>query len=457
MSKIISLQTKLVKTSLISSIIAGMIALFLFILISIYQAMQVQDEIMDEIADMLLISDLTSNAGQQVDELSEQFDIQYQLLHDKLVLTQSEDFHSTISKQQIFLDLDHHYGFIWENNQLLRSYLITDTPSNTQVLVVQPLAERFKELFHSVFAYSLILLTLWLLQWLMLYILMKRQFKVVHQLSADIAQKHADDLNPIDSKASELKELQPIILQLNQLLQRLDQSLTAEQRFTSDASHELRSPLSAIQMRLQLLQRKHPNLADEFNIIQTDVNRGTQVLENLLLLARLDPEQADHLPKTKFQLDILLQELQQNLRLFANAKRVNFIQNIDFESKKYELEANQDLIFICIRNLLDNAIRYSPENRNIQIQLTHHNIGQLSQNTKNQIRLSIENEGEILNQETINRLGERFYRVLGTKTQGSGLGISISKKIIDLHDGSLEFYALPNGGLRVICYLPIAS
>ena len=121
------------------------------------------------------------------------------------------------------------------------------------------------------------------------------------------------------------------------------------------------------------------------------------------------------------------------------------------------MEANQDLIFICIRNLLDNAIRYSPENRNIQIQLTHHNIGQLSQNTKNQIRLSIENEGEILNQETINRLGERFYRVLGTKTQGSGLGISISKKIIDLHDGSLEFYALPNGGLRVICYLPIAS
>ena len=73
--KVVSLQTKLVKTSLLSSIVAGCIALLLFVLISIYQTMQVQDEIMDEISDMLLIADLSKTSGHQIDELSDQFDI----------------------------------------------------------------------------------------------------------------------------------------------------------------------------------------------------------------------------------------------------------------------------------------------------------------------------------------------------------------------------------------------
>ncbi len=76
------------------------------------------------------------------------------------------------------------------------------------------------------------------------------------------------------------------------LLGRVEQSLIAEQRFTADASHELRSPLSAIQLRLQVLKRKYqqqPELAQDLEQIQRDVSRGTQVLENLLLLARLDP------------------------------------------------------------------------------------------------------------------------------------------------------------------------
>jgi two-component system sensor histidine kinase QseC len=76
-----------------SSIVAGCMALLLFVVISIYQTMQVQDEIMDEISDMLLISDLTKTSGQQIDELSDQFDIEYRLSNHQQVLTQSENFH----------------------------------------------------------------------------------------------------------------------------------------------------------------------------------------------------------------------------------------------------------------------------------------------------------------------------------------------------------------------------
>lgn len=90
--KVVSLQSRLIKTSLISSVIAASVALLLFVVISVYQTMQMQDEIMDEISDMLLIADLTSTSGQQIDELSDQFDIQYRLSYQQQILTQSEIF-----------------------------------------------------------------------------------------------------------------------------------------------------------------------------------------------------------------------------------------------------------------------------------------------------------------------------------------------------------------------------
>ena len=92
MSQAVSLQSKLIKTSLLSSMLAGVVALLLFMVISLYQTMQVQDQLMDEIADMLLISDVTVSSGQQVDELSDEFDIQYQLKDQQQVLTQSKNF-----------------------------------------------------------------------------------------------------------------------------------------------------------------------------------------------------------------------------------------------------------------------------------------------------------------------------------------------------------------------------
>ncbi|WP_109440332.1 sensor histidine kinase [Acinetobacter haemolyticus] len=436
--KVVSLQTKLIKTSMMSSIVVGCLALLLFVIVSSYQTMQMQDEIMDEISDMLLISDLTTTSGQQIDELSDQFDIQYRLSNQQYVLTQSEEFQLDQHYYKFAITRDD-YGFIWQDQQLWRSYTARDTQSNMQVLVIQPLDERFKALWHSVVGYTLILLLVWAVQWLILYLLIKRQFKMIHQLSAQISAKNADDLRPIQSGEIELKELQPMLNQLNQLLQRLDQSLQAEQRFTADASHELRSPLSAIQMRLQLLHRKYPERAADFIHIQQDVSRGIQTLENLLLLARLDPEHADNLPKTHFSLNELIMEVMQTQALFANEKSIQFHPQLSV-TEGSEVFANRQLMFSCIRNIVDNAIRYTPKQGNVYIQLDQ---------SHNSVELIIENEGEMINEEVLARLGERFYRALGTKTQGSGLGLSICKKIIELHYGRIEFFQSKYGGLKV--------
>ncbi|ENW79693.1 hypothetical protein F909_02796 [Acinetobacter sp. ANC 3929] len=436
--KVVSLQTKLVKTSLISSIVAGCVALLLFAVISVYQTMQVQDEIMDEISDMLLITDLTTTSGQQIDELSEQFDIQYRLSNQRQTLTQSEDFHLDPQYYTLINATQGDFGLIWQKGQLWRSYAGEGEHAPMQVLILQPLGERFKDLLNSFAGYALILILVWLMQWIMLHFLIKRQFKVIHQLSTEISAKNADDLSPIQTGEVELKELQPMLGQLNRLLNRLDHALLAEQRFTADASHELRSPLSAIQMRLQLLQRKYPERAVDFSQMQQDVSRGIQTLENLLLLARLDPEHSDNLPKTKFALQLVVDEAAQALGLFAHEKAIQLQQTSSLPDST--ILANQQLIFTCIRNILDNAIRYTPENGTVYIALNQRS---------HERELSIENDGNGLNTEILERLGERFYRVLGTKTQGSGLGLSICKKIIELHHGEIRFAQSEHGGLQV--------
>ena len=440
--QVVSLQSKLIKTSMLSSVVASLAAFILLIAHSAYQTMQVQDEIMDEIADMLMISDLSSSSGSQIDELSDEFDIQYQLSNQNMLLTQSTQFDLHTQNPRIFAQQDA-YSFIWSGDRLLRSYQVFDHETKLNVHVIQSRSIRFKDLKHSFLSYLLILLGLWSVQWLISHFLIQKQFKPIQQLSKDIAEKSANDLSLIDQPRPELKELQPMVNQLNQMLTRLDQALVAEQRFTADASHELRSPLSAIQLRLQLLQRQYaeiPELKAQLQLIQNDVNRGTQVLENLLLLARLDPMNEAQLPRTWVSVEILTQDILKALEPLINEKQIQI--HIDREAS--DIYANAELIFICIRNLIDNAIRYTPALGHIYIRFGHLN---------NQIFYEIENDGQGISQEVLDRLGERFYRALGTQTQGSGLGLSICKKIIALHQGQIEFLSSEYGGLNVSVYL----
>lgn len=443
MPKTVSLQTKLIKTSLFSSILTGLLALLLFVLISLYQTMQVQDQIMDEIADMLLISDITTHSGQQVDELSDEFDIQYQLKDQQHILTESKEFPLEQQNSKLQTQASNGYRYIWQDRQLWRMYSAEDAELNMSVTMLQPVGERFKELAQNVMGYSLVLILLWFMQWMILHFAVKRQFKVIQQLSKNIAEKNADDLAPIQQQVPELKELQPMVLQLNQLLQRLKQSLLAEQRFTADASHELRSPLSAIQMRLQVLKRKYPDLNQDLASIQNDVSRGTQVLENLLLLARLDPTNTNQLPKIDVNLQAMVSDVIQALQPFALEKNIQITTHI---ADDLSILANEKLIFTCMRNLVDNAIRYAGQGGHVFI-----DVQQRQQN----VVMTIADDGQALTEEILQRLGERFYRALGTKTQGSGLGLSICQKIMQLHAGEIHFSKSGYGGLQVMLQLPL--
>jgi two-component system, OmpR family, sensor histidine kinase QseC len=429
MNTAISLQDRLLKSSILSSIIAGLLALIVFLALSIYHTMQIHDEIMDEVADMLVTSDLSRHTGEHIDEITEEFAIEYALKTNDLVLVTSPHF-----------KLDHvqstkGYALRWESGQLWRSYVLNE--NRMQAQVYQPLWLRVQDLIAPLLWFIGTLALLWLIQWLLVRIAIQRQFRSLELLSQHIAQKNAQDLTPILSPQTEFLELQPILNQLNQLLGRLDQSLHAEQRFTADASHELRSPLSAIQMRLQVLKRKYQDqaqLRQDLQPIQNDVARSTQVLENLLLLARLDPSQAQHLPKTRCDLQQICLEVLEALLPFIEEKQID----LDVQLSEFYLEANRELLFTCIRNLLDNAVRYSPVAGAIKI---HIDVEQKS--------ICICNTGEQISAEVMAHLGERFYRALGNQSTGSGLGISICQKIVALHAARLTFEAQAQGGLKV--------
>lgn len=440
-----SLQSQLVKTTMWSSVVVGLVALSLLTIFSVYHNMSVQDEIMDEISDTLLVSDLSKHSMKQFDQLSDEFDIQYELLSSGQLLTHSHSYQHELFEQG---KLSEGFSYFWFDGQLWRSLAAQQEDSQLEVEVFQPMSTRIEEVLKALAGYSGLMVLFWLLQWVIVSWRTEQQLAALNLLSIRIAQKTASNLEPIQDP-DVITEIQPVIDALNQLLARLQRALVAEQRFTADASHELRSPLSAIQMRLQVLQRKYqhvPELHQDFERIQEDVSRSTKVLENLLLLARLEPNEAEQpqLPKTVIDLNYLLARVIETVTLDANAKQMLIETNtLSTETKTF---ANEELLFIAFRNLFDNAIRYSPNLGSIHVELSQ---------DEQQIKVAIEDTGNGVDDEVLQRLGQRFFRVLGTQQQGSGLGISITRKIIELHNGELHFMHAEQGGLRVEVNLPL--
>lgn len=147
-----SLQRQLIRSILRSSMMAGVIAFILLIAHSIYQSMQMHDDLMDEVSDMLLISDLSRVSGQQLDELSDEFDLQYEMRLGTQLLTHSTDYQPIL------------FQGAWQQHQLWRCYVQQDRKRHLTVVVVQPVFERFEDFFQTIALYAAVLVFLWTAQ-----------------------------------------------------------------------------------------------------------------------------------------------------------------------------------------------------------------------------------------------------------------------------------------------------
>ncbi len=262
-------------------------------------------------------------------------------------------------------------------------------------------------------------------------------------LSQVLGQRRPQALEPVEL-ADMPTEMRPLVQAINGLFQRVGQMLAFERRFTADAAHELRTPIAGIRAQAQVALGAADDAAQREHALQATLagcDRATRLVEQLLTLARL--EAAPGATELTFDLTALARRITADLAPAALANRQ--IVALDGPAP-CTVSGDEMLIGVLARNLIDNAIRYSPAGARIQVQ-----VGRQS----GQPFLCVQDSGPGMTEPEMTRLGERFFRVLGHDKPGSGLGWSIVKRIADVFAIALQVSrSQALGGLAVTARWP---
>lgn len=270
--------------------------------------------------------------------------------------------------------------------------------------------------------------------------------KPLKTLAMQLSNKEVDDLSPVALQDSP-QELTQLVTTINALLSRLNGAFLREQRFSADAAHELRTPISTLKVQIHNLQ-KHTEYDDvELQPLATGIDRMAYVIEQILSLYRYSPEQS-LVKKADVDLCAIVQRViaEKYDEIAAKNQQISLR-----DESSCMLHANTFALETLIQNLIVNASKYTPERGEIQITITV-----LSQ----KIEMTVEDSGPGIAETEYERVFERFYRVDGDQhdsgTLGCGLGLAIAKHIVELHYGQIELErSSPLGGLKVIVRLPI--
>ncbi len=247
----------------------------------------------------------------------------------------------------------------------------------------------------------------------------------LERTARSVARRSPTSLEPISTKGLP-SELSGLVDSINRLMERLKESLQAQQRFASDAAHELRTPLTALKLQTQMLQRaKTPEKRDQYlGKINEGINRATRLVQQLLTLARLDPDASDK-PVSTIPLGQLVESIAEDMTPIAAQKSITITTNAHAVST----EGMEDAVRLMITNLTDNAVRYTPEGGRIE-------LSSLDEDGRAVVLIS--DNGPGIPPEERQRVFDRFYRALGTKTSGTGLGLAIVMRIVSIHHGRIS-------------------
>jgi len=240
------------------------------------------------------------------------------------------------------------------------------------------------------------------------------------------------------------RELQPLVQTLNGLLERIDRMVQIERRFTADAAHELRTPIAAIRMQAQVALGAGDDVAGRNHALQTTLagcDRASHLVDQLLTLARL--EAASAAPALPVDLGALARRVAAELVYVALGRQQEITVLVDADCP---VAANEALLGVLVRNLVDNALRYSPDGARVDVMVHRHANGAV---------LQVQDSGPGMAQDAIAHLGERFFRVLGNDQTGSGLGWSIVRRLLDVFGAEAQIGRSQElGGLLVRVYWP---
>ena len=269
-----------------------------------------------------------------------------------------------------------------------------------------------------------------------------RGLSPLQTLRSVLAERDAQDLRPVHVKNLP-KDLQPLVSTINQLFTRIEATLEREKRFTNDAAHELRTPLTAIKTHIQVAQMSPAQGADyALQQAETAVDRMQRTLEQLLLLARVQSAQ---------DFDLLEHSSAQNMARYALADLIAVPGNerIEVQSELAEdifIAVPESLAVAALRNLLDNALRYSPVGSTVELLLAVE---------QQRLFVRVRDSGHGLSAAHIEQAKQRFWSTANAE-RGSGLGLAIVEAVCERYGGQLLLQAAPHGGLDAILYLPLS-
>ena len=243
-------------------------------------------------------------------------------------------------------------------------------------------------------------------------------------------------------------EVQPLVGALNDLLGRLGAALERERGFLADAAHELRTPLTALHLQMGTLARaaNEAERADAMEKLSAGVQRAIRLVEQLLSLARQEPR-ADVIRK-RVRFDDLAREVVAEMVPLADARKIDLGISA---SEPVEVIGDPDALRTLVRNLVDNAVRYTPIGGTVDLTV----LESVEGGSKHGTVLRVVDTGPGIPPDERLRVFDRFYRPPGTSPPGSGLGMAIVKSIADVHGAGVTLESGPHGvGLAVTVSFP---
>lgn len=325
------------------------------------------------------------------------------------------------------------------NREPWRAYYLQSADGRWLVAAGQSLHER-DELVYGLIGSQLLP---WLVMLPILLLAMgwavREALAPMRALTDELARRGADELQALPARSAP-EELRPLLEAMNGLFDRITTTLARERRFTADAAHELRTPLAVLSAQWDRLHgaREDTERAQAMRALRAGIDRMARLVDQLLRLSRL--EAAQGLPQTS-ELDwpeIARQAMSEVLPL---AERRQIQLDCLWPEPPQEPPdwlGDPQLMVVLLRNLLDNATRYAPEGSTVSLGFEVD-------------RLRVDNAGPALSDELLARLGERFHRPEGQAESGSGLGVSIARRIAELHGLTLSYGARADGtGVEVV-------
>jgi two-component system sensor histidine kinase QseC len=329
------------------------------------------------------------------------------------------------------------------NGSRWRVVAIRDQPGGLEVQMGETYAKRTQQGSRLALRLTLPFAVGFPLVAIFAWLLITRGLQPIAAVTQQVSGRAPHDLQPLTLAAAP-REILPLMIEINRLFRRIEEALAGEKRFTGDAAHELRTPLAGLRAQAQLALRV--TTPDEQNTalrhVIAGVDRVAHLIDQLLVLARLDPAGAPF-EQELVELGPIAAAAVDELRETAAARHISIEQHLE----PTEVIGNSGALGVMVRNLLDNAVRYTPEGGRVRLAIRPQGSAGL---------ISVSDTGPGLTAEQRERVFDRFYRGRGTRQPGSGLGMSIVKRVAELHDATVELGdGIDGSGLGVTVRIPV--